>query len=198
MPECIAQVKAALRALTVFSATAPAYSLFSGALLLFLLPAKSLITTPPVRYRTQPQFVPSPPASRGAAREICAGLRLPHGLDDTLAALNVARYQVWASAISTTSNSRQAVLAAFNGDVYEGPAGRSLSAEDLEWASAVTILSGLYGVLRPLDHSAAPPAGDGRWRLATDGGQHPATSTGDARLPSTSTPSCAQTPRPWS
>ena len=46
---------------------------------------------------------------------------------------------------------RQAVLA-FNGDVYEGLDASSLSAKQLDWAQEhVAILSGLYGVLRPLD-----------------------------------------------
>lgn len=75
-------------------------------------------------------------------------------LSDNLAALNVARYQAW-SRRTTARNSRQAVLA-FNGDVYEGLQARSLQAQDLEWAQQhVCILSGLYGVLRPLDRMQA-------------------------------------------
>jgi cytoplasmic iron level regulating protein YaaA (DUF328/UPF0246 family) len=71
-------------------------------------------------------------------------------LSDSLAALNVARYQAW-SPRSTAKNSRQAVLA-FNGDVYDGLAARTMAPADLEWAQDhVCILSGLYGVLRPLD-----------------------------------------------
>src|SRR5690606_21029782 len=72
------------------------------------------------------------------------------GLSDKLAALNVARYQEW-SRPSSPDNAKQAVLA-FNGDVYEGLDAPSLSREDLEWAQRhLRILSGLYGVLRPLD-----------------------------------------------
>jgi uncharacterized protein len=71
-------------------------------------------------------------------------------ISDPLAALNVARYQAWSSKF-TPRNSRQAVLA-FDGDVYDGLQARSMSAADLEWAQAhLRILSGLYGVLRPLD-----------------------------------------------
>lgn len=71
-------------------------------------------------------------------------------LSDKLAALNVARYEAWSPKF-TARNSRQAVLA-FNGDVYEGLDARSLQLRDLEWAQDhVCILSGLYGVLRPLD-----------------------------------------------
>ena len=71
-------------------------------------------------------------------------------LSDKLAALNVARYLAW-SPRATPGNARQAVLA-FNGDVYDGLNARSLATEDLAWAQDhVAILSGLYGVLRPLD-----------------------------------------------
>jgi cytoplasmic iron level regulating protein YaaA (DUF328/UPF0246 family) len=62
----------------------------------------------------------------------------------------VARYEAWRPKF-TAKNSKQAVLA-FNGDVYDGLEAKSLKPEDLEWAQDhVCILSGLYGVLRPLD-----------------------------------------------
>ena len=71
-------------------------------------------------------------------------------LSDKLAQLNVARYQAWRPR-ATAANSRQAVLA-FNGDVYEGLQARTLGAAELDWLQQhVCILSGLYGVLRPLD-----------------------------------------------
>jgi len=71
-------------------------------------------------------------------------------LSDTLAGLNVARYQAWSGKF-TAKNSKQAVLA-FNGDVYEGLDARTLDEQQLGWAQDhVCILSGLYGVLRPLD-----------------------------------------------
>jgi hypothetical protein len=71
-------------------------------------------------------------------------------LSDNLAALNVARYEAWRPKF-TAKNSKQAVLA-FNGDVYDGLEAKSLKPKDLEWAQEhVCILSGLYGVLRPLD-----------------------------------------------
>jgi uncharacterized protein len=71
-------------------------------------------------------------------------------LSDALSALNVARYQAWRPKF-TARNAKQAVLA-FNGDVYEGLDAKSLKPKDLEWAQEhVAILSGLYGVLRPLD-----------------------------------------------
>jgi cytoplasmic iron level regulating protein YaaA (DUF328/UPF0246 family) len=71
-------------------------------------------------------------------------------LSDKLSGLNVARYEAW-SPTFTANNSKQAALA-FNGDVYEGLNAKTLSESDLQWAQAhVCILSGLYGVLRPLD-----------------------------------------------
>jgi cytoplasmic iron level regulating protein YaaA (DUF328/UPF0246 family) len=71
-------------------------------------------------------------------------------LSDKLSSLNVARYQAW-STRATQKNARQAALA-FDGDVYGGLDARNLGADDLAWAQDhVCILSGLYGVLRPLD-----------------------------------------------
>ena len=62
----------------------------------------------------------------------------------------MARYAAWSPRFSE-HNSKQAVLA-FNGDVYEGLDAPSLKQKDLDWAQEhVAILSGLYGILRPLD-----------------------------------------------
>ena len=71
-------------------------------------------------------------------------------LSDALSALNVARYAAWSPKF-TAKNSKQAILA-FNGDVYDGLDAKTLSPAALDWAQQhVCILSGLYGVLRPLD-----------------------------------------------
>jgi cytoplasmic iron level regulating protein YaaA (DUF328/UPF0246 family) len=71
-------------------------------------------------------------------------------LSPALAGLNVQRYRDWSRQF-TEHNSKPAMLA-FNGDVYEGLDAASLSAHDLAWAQQhVAILSGLYGLLRPLD-----------------------------------------------
>ena len=123
--------------------------------MLFLLsPAKSLdYETPldPQQPHTAPLFVKQ-------SKELIALLRTQSplqisalmSLSDKLAGLNVARYQAWSSK-ATPKNARQAVLA-FDGDVYGGLDARSLGGEDLAWSQDhVCILSGLYGVLRPLD-----------------------------------------------
>lgn len=72
------------------------------------------------------------------------------GLSDALAQRNVARYQVWRPRF-TARNSKPAVLA-FNGNVYGGLNAASLAPKEMDWLQEhVCILSGLYGVLRPLD-----------------------------------------------
>jgi cytoplasmic iron level regulating protein YaaA (DUF328/UPF0246 family) len=71
-------------------------------------------------------------------------------LSDKLAELNVARYAAW-SPEATPDNSRPAAWA-FAGDVYEGLQSHTLKAAEWTWAQQhLVILSGLYGVLRPLD-----------------------------------------------
>jgi cytoplasmic iron level regulating protein YaaA (DUF328/UPF0246 family) len=122
--------------------------------MLFLIsPAKSLdYDTPPhIAAHTQPLF------KRQSARLIdVLKSRTPSQistlmkLSDALSGLNVARYQAW-SPTFTAQNSKQAVLA-FDGDVYGGLQAKTLGEKQLAWAQQhVCILSGLYGVLRPLD-----------------------------------------------
>ncbi len=122
--------------------------------MLFLLsPAKSLdfATPPQVATHTPPLFVKQSTELIKVLREKTpAQVSDLMSLSDTLAGLNVARYQAWSPKFSV-KNAKQAVLA-FNGDVYEGLDAKSLPAADLDWAQAhLCILSGLYGVLRPLD-----------------------------------------------
>ena len=122
--------------------------------MLFLLsPAKSLDYETPLGDvpHTQPQFKAQSQALievlRTQSPQQIASLM---DLSDALSGLNVARYAAW-SRRSTLRNARPAVLA-FNGDVYEGLQARTLPVAALEWAQQhMAILSGLYGVLRPLD-----------------------------------------------
>ena len=71
-------------------------------------------------------------------------------LSEKLSKLNFDRYQTFKTPFSL-DNAKQSLLA-FKGDVYNGINAPSLSVKDLEFAQKnVRILSGLYGVLRPLD-----------------------------------------------
>lgn len=71
-------------------------------------------------------------------------------LSDNLAELNAERYQQWTPTMTET-NSKQALFA-FTGDVYTGLSALSLEqSQILKAQSSLRILSGLYGLLRPLD-----------------------------------------------
>lgn len=123
-------------------------------MLFVLSPAKTLDFDTPVPAElpcTEPPFLTQAAqlieVLRGKSPQEIASLM---GLSDKLAALNVARYQAWQPQCMP-SQARQALLA-FNGDVYEGLQARTLDTADLAWAQQhLVILSGLYGVLRPLD-----------------------------------------------
>lgn len=72
------------------------------------------------------------------------------GISPALADLNFGRYLNWSRPF-TPANAKPALLA-FRGDVYAGLGADSFTAADLRWAQRhLRILSGLYGVLRPLD-----------------------------------------------
>ena len=71
-------------------------------------------------------------------------------VSDKLAVLNFERYMQWHSSYSAEEG--QQALLAFSGEVFNGLQARSLSEEDFLFAQKhIRILSGLYGVLRPLD-----------------------------------------------
>lgn len=122
--------------------------------MLFLLsPAKALDFETPAHTKThtQPLFVEQAAALIAVLREKTPlQVSALMDLSDQLAGLNVARYQAWQPKF-TAKNSKQAVLA-FDGDVYGGLDAKTLSEEQLGWLQQhLCILSGLYGVLRPLD-----------------------------------------------
>ena len=123
--------------------------------MLFLLsPAKSLDYDTPVSpdlAHTLPQF-PKETAALIKLLKKKSPQDIAHLMDlsDALSALNVARYAAWSPKF-TAKNSKQAMLA-FNGDVYDGLNAKTLTTDDLAWAQQhVGMLSGLYGLLRPLD-----------------------------------------------
>jgi cytoplasmic iron level regulating protein YaaA (DUF328/UPF0246 family) len=143
--------------------------------MLFLLsPAKTLDYESPVppalgRRATQPRYVDEAATLidvlRGHTADDIAELM---SLSQNLAQLNVERYAAWSPKF-TSRNSRPAALA-FNGDVYEGLQAASLTSADWTWAQRhLVILSGLYGLLRPLDR-LQPYRLEMGTRLATPGG----------------------------
>lgn len=125
-------------------------------MLLLISPAKTLDFDTPVpawlaARATEPQF-----AERAAElidvlrKKKPAQVAALMDLSPKLAELNVQRYAAW-SPEATRENSRPAAWA-FAGDVYEGLQAHTLKAADWTWAQEhLVILSGLYGVLRPLD-----------------------------------------------
>jgi len=119
-------------------------------MLIVLSPAKTLdLETPSTTtVHTTPDFLPRSAqlidVLRTYAPDRIASLM---DISDALAHLNAGRYASW----GTPGEARQAVMA-FNGDVYAGLDARSLKPAQLAYTQAhVRILSGLYGVLRPLD-----------------------------------------------
>ena len=122
-------------------------------MLIFLSPAKSLdFKTPPqVATYTQPAWLKHSETLIKQLRKLSpADIANLMDLSDPLALLNFNRYADW-SLPFTPENAKQAVLA-FDGDVYDGLNAKTLSAADLEFAQQrVRILSGLYGILKPLD-----------------------------------------------
>ena len=122
-------------------------------MLIVISPAKKLDYSSPIE---APML--SQPALLDHAQELSQGLKAlaPQdvsslmSLSDKLGALNYERFQEWQTPFNP-DNARAAVLA-FKGDVYQGLDADSMSADDLHWAQEhLRILSGLYGVLRPLD-----------------------------------------------
>ncbi|MBY4945575.1 peroxide stress protein YaaA [Cupriavidus respiraculi] len=122
-------------------------------MLIVLSPAKSLDYETPARVKTHtlPRFIDRSAVLIERLRKLAPqDIGALMDISDKLAVLNATRYADWSPEF-TAANSKQAALA-FNGDVYDGFDAPSLPAADLTFAQKhVRILSGLYGVLRPLD-----------------------------------------------
>ncbi|AHF66167.1 MULTISPECIES: peroxide stress protein YaaA [Pseudomonas] len=122
-------------------------------MLMVISPAKTLdYETPPTTARyTQPQYLDHSQALITQLRELTPAQigELMH-LSDKLSGLNAARFGSWTPAF-TPDNAKQAILA-FKGDVYTGLQAETLSDAQLSYAQDhLRMLSGLYGLLRPLD-----------------------------------------------
>ncbi|WP_425054600.1 peroxide stress protein YaaA [Pseudomonas abyssi] len=122
-------------------------------MLMVISPAKTLdYDTPPViEQSTQPRFVEHSVELIEVLREKSPqDIAKLMSLSDKLASLNVARYGSWERE-STPQNAKQALLA-FKGDVYTGLNAEDFSSDDFAFAQQhLRMLSGLYGLLRPLD-----------------------------------------------
>lgn len=118
-----------------------------------LSPAKTLDyeSQPTTRKSTQPLFIEEVASLvRDAQKMNPDDIQALMGVSAKIAALNHERFMNWQPNFSL-QNAKQAVLA-FKGDVYTGLAAESLSAPELAFAQKhLRILSGLYGLLRPLD-----------------------------------------------
>ena len=122
-------------------------------MLLLISPAKTLdFETPaPTAEFTQADFLKQ-------SKQLISELRAlaPHeistlmSISDKLGVLNFDRFASWKTPFKP-SNAKQALFA-FQGDVYTGMQAETFSADDIQFAQQhLRILSGLYGVLRPLD-----------------------------------------------
>lgn len=122
-------------------------------MLIVVSPAKTLdFDTPPVISDfTLPQLLAESELLIERARQLSpADISQLMKISDKLAGLNAARFADWQPNF-TPDNAKQALLA-FKGDVYTGLDAESLSSKDFEFAQAhLRMLSGLYGLLRPLD-----------------------------------------------
>lgn len=122
-------------------------------MLYLVSPAKNLDYETPAQTEsyTIPELIPEAAELASVCRDLTpADLSQLMGISDKLAGLNAARFTEWQPEFNL-DNSKQAVLA-FNGDVYAGMEAQSFSEDELQYAqSHLRILSGLYGLLKPLD-----------------------------------------------
>lgn len=122
-------------------------------MLIVISPAKTLDYETPAKTKTftLPDYLDDSAELIHRMREFSALdiAELMH-VSSKIAELNFDRFEAWNKNF-TEKNARQAVLA-FKGDVYTGLDAESFSAKDFKFAqSHLRILSGLYGLLRPLD-----------------------------------------------
>ncbi|MCU6376396.1 peroxide stress protein YaaA [Morganella morganii] len=122
-------------------------------MLLTISPAKTLDYDSPLatERHTQPALLAQSEALMETCRKLTpADISSLMHISDKLAGLNAARFEEWQPDF-TPDNARQAILA-FKGDVYTGMQAETFSEDDFDFAQQhLRMLSGLYGVLRPLD-----------------------------------------------
>jgi len=122
-------------------------------MLILISPAKTLDfeTAPTTKTKSQPVLLDDSQILIDDLQQLSpADISSLMGVSDKLGNLNYERFMDWQRPFNT-KNAKQAVLA-FKGDVYTGLDAESLSEDELKYAQQhLRILSGLYGVLRPLD-----------------------------------------------
>ncbi|MEG2043286.1 MAG: peroxide stress protein YaaA, partial [Hafnia sp.] len=122
-------------------------------MLIIISPAKTLDYESPLATTrfTQPELLDRSAELMEYCRELTpAQIGSLMKISDKLAGLNAARFAEWQPNF-TPENARQAILA-FKGDVYTGLQAEDFSEQDFDFAQQhLRMLSGLYGLLRPLD-----------------------------------------------
>jgi cytoplasmic iron level regulating protein YaaA (DUF328/UPF0246 family) len=122
-------------------------------MLILISPAKTLDFETPVAAKTatQPVFLDESQLLINDLQKLNPGkVSSLMGISEKLGNLNFERFMEWHTPF-TPKNAKQAAMA-FKGDVYTGLEAEKLSASELKFAQQhLRILSGLYGVLRPMD-----------------------------------------------
>jgi len=122
-------------------------------MLILISPAKTLDFDTPVAAKTatQPVFLDQSQLLINDLQQLTpAKVSSLMGISEKLGNLNFERFMEWHTPF-TTKNAKQAAMA-FKGDVYTGLEAENFSATELKFAQQhLRILSGLYGVLRPMD-----------------------------------------------
>lgn len=121
-------------------------------MIVLLSPAKTLDESPSefTSFSTPRMLSESESLVNVLKKKSARSLKKLMSVSDQIAELNVERFHNYHTPFSL-DNSKQAIFT-FKGDVYQGLDVESLSDADLEFAQAhLRILSGLYGILRPLD-----------------------------------------------
>ncbi|WP_017931495.1 peroxide stress protein YaaA [Robiginitomaculum antarcticum] len=122
-------------------------------MIILLSPAKSLDESPLDRdvTATQPHFSKdTAQLARIAKQKSAADLSDLMSISDDLAQLNAKRFKSFR--LNGQSNSAKPAILTFNGDVYSGLQAADMSDDDLAFAQEhLRILSGLYGLLTPMD-----------------------------------------------
>lgn len=122
-------------------------------MLIVLSPAKTLdYSIDPKSNHTAPQFLSQSSKliktlKEKEPKDIASLMRL----SDKLASLNFDRYQSWKASKVVSNNTKPSMLV-FKGDVYQGLDAENFNSNELKFAQKhLRILSGLYGILRPMD-----------------------------------------------